>query len=246
MKKRMLGSLLAAMFVVGLMAPAAFAEVDGVAVFTGTANVGKSFNPACTKLAGTATGIGLPLVPAPNQDVHTWDLTGAQFDFVGKTRGGVGQYHGGFHVCGWMDGPLPGLIGASCLSTKGYHGRGQATGTNVNPPGDQFKIKLYNVGWKLAVGAILPVTGNYQMYEADGVTKKTTKTTGSIYALVGAAPVNVPDDCLNQPAQNFTIAGAALLAQDGVDHGKAQPPAPMRKKCADGMPNSCPDPGPGK
>ena len=227
MRKRLFGSFLAALFVVGLLAPAALADVNGVAVFSGTADVGDAFGEGgCNKAGGEATGQGLFLDPALNSNPHTWDLE-TTFTYVGTPSGQPDT--GTFHVCGWMQGTVAPL-GASCATTKGYHGVGRATGAT-------FDIKLFNVGWKAAAGNVLPVTGNYRVYSS-GNTKDVTKLIGNIVATVEVAPTNVPDGCLTAAAEHFTTVGEAVLIQNGQSKAKTDP-----KKCTNEEGTVC---GPGE
>lgn len=244
MKKRILGGLLAALFIVGLMAPAASASVNGVAVFEGVADVGTNFSPPCTKDGGTASGTGLEVVPSSAP--HTWSLS-APFNFVGSSQNATpGLYTGDFDVCGWMAGPLgQNIVGASCTTTKGYGGQGLATAGPI-------KIKLFNIGWKAAVGSLLIVNGNYQEYASNG-TKKAKF--GTILAVVGASPLAVPPavppvPCLpGSPAEEFTIVGAAVLLNGGPMLNKENSPIldPLDSKACNksgtgGSAHGCPTP----
>lgn len=243
MKKRLLGSLLAALFVMSLMAPAALAEVNGVAVFQGVADVGNDFADGCDKDGGTATGVGIGLLPS---GTHTWSLE-TSFDFAGTGQDGAGVYRGLFEVCGWMDDTVDQVGGAACATTKGYYGRGYAHAANVLDPADDFGLKIYNIGWKAAAGAVLTITGNYQVLQdpADPHGAKKTKQEGTILAVVTAAPTDPPEElpCVLTTAEDFTVVGEAELVQDGG----TLPEKAAGKPCAtkDDSPNTICAPGPG-
>lgn len=251
MKKRLVGGLATVLMLMGLLAPGASADVNGVALFQGgVADVGDDFAPPCTKQAGTAVGEGLGIDPTTMEN-HTWSLD-SPFTFLGTSQDGPDLYTGTFHVCGWMTAPL-GLkppLGATCLSTKGHHGRGKATAMGTLIPTNELAIKLYNVGWKMAVGPLLVVTGDYQELDSKSTKGKKDKH-GSIVALVLASPTpDNPTGCVEGDQIDFTIVGAAALVNDGstntIDFGKPGPiyPTLSPKKCV-GEPE-CPEPGPGK
>lgn len=245
MRSRLIGGMLAAMLLVGLLAPAAYADATGVAAFLGTAAVGDDFAPDCTKTAGTPVGKGLGSDPLAQKN-NTWTLD-APFDYIGTSWSdpdGIDLYSGIFHVCGWMTAPLnlKPPLGATCGSTKGMHGRGNAFATAGSKV---LSLKLYDIGWKLAVGPILPVTGSYQEYAPTGVKKPKF---GNIVALVGAAPTDDnPTGCLDNTQTTFSIAGVAALVNGAhfpggnPDKGKYD-----TKKCSGEPGEICPAPGPGK
>lgn len=239
MKKRLLGGLLAAMLLVGVMAPAANAGVIGVAAFTGTAAVGQNFNGDCNKTNPAAPqGKGLGIDPTEMKNSVFRLVT--DFTFVGAdlNEGVGGVYQGTFNVCGWLTAPLnlKPPLGASCISTKGHHGVGEAHANSLVPPGADIDFKLFNIGWKASAGPIIPVTGNYQQYDENNVKKNKL---GNVVALVTVGPdpadPTFPIGCLSNQQSLFLTSGVAELSQPAVDFGKPGPVYPEingPKKCA--------------
>jgi len=250
MKKRILGGLLAAMVVLGVLAPAASADVNGVAAFLGTAQVGDSFSETCTKKdsAVTGKGLGLPVDPnAPTNGLthknNTWRLE-TSFTFAGLTQDGGDVYDGIFHACGYLGAPLnqKPIVGATCVSTKGQHGIGQADARGLVDTTKELHVKLYNISWKAALGGTLLITGNYQ--ELDHSKAKKDKH-GILYAIVQAQPDDSnPTGCLTNEQTTFDVEGVAELTNLAFfDKGKYDDGPFGPKKCAGGP---CPAPGPQK
>lgn len=250
MMKQLIGGLAAATLMLSVLAPAAFAAVEGVAVFEGTAAVGDSFTPACTKGAGMATGkgLGLPTDPATAPDLthknNTWSLS-TDFAFVGWSQDGKDVYLGTFQAWGYLGAPLnqQDVVGATCVSTKGQHGVGSADAVGTVDPDRELHIKLFNIGWKAALGGTLLITGNYQELGGEGGPKKDKM--GTILAVVQAQPDDAnPIGCVDNTQTAFDVEGAATLLNTETDAGKHDDdPVFGEKKCAGGP---CPEPGPGK
>lgn len=246
MTKPLLGGLLALLLVIGPLAPAAMADVNGVAAFDGWLRVGDGFNGECSKNNyPDVRGPGLVLLPVFQQDVRMWRFD-ATFEFVGASHAArpAGLYSGLLWACGWMDGPLPGLTGPACLAGTAYHGRGGAYAYNALSS-DDFALKLFDVSWQLTAGAVVPLLANYQVYDGSGPAKN-EKAGGSFYALMHASPVEMPEGCLFYEAMDHIILGAAAFVHDNRDNRMADPPPPMNKMCANQDDTACPQPGPGK
>lgn len=247
MKKRLLGGLLAAMVILGVLAPAASAAVDGVAAFVGTAAVGDSFSSTCTKTSSAVTGkgLGLPVEgdpPAVTHKNNVWNLS-TDFNFLGKSQHGADLFVGGFHACGYLGAPLnlKTVVGATCVSTKGQHGIGEAHAVGTADPTKKLDLKIYNVGWKAALGGTLFITGNYQELTPTGAKKAKH---GILYAVVQAQPDDAnPLGCLDNTQTTFDVEGVAELTNVFFDKGKYDDSPFGPKKCAGGP---CPTPGPRK
>lgn len=260
MRTRSLVAALLATLMVGSLAAPAVASTAGVASFTGTASVGHWFRSAapCDKDGtGVVEGEGLyfPLVVERDRS-GVWSLN-TVFSFTGQSRGTMlsGPVGGFLDVCGQLDREAAGL-GAACGASKGFAGRGRA---REDAASRQVDLKLYDVGWKEAVGGVLPVVGGYEEYGTDTVTKGKS---GSFVALVRVAPGSLAEadegvrDCAGLDGRNgakeFAAAGSAVFLPAGVDLGKG----PSGKQCREDGPadktaepppvTSCPTPGPGK
>lgn len=260
MKKRLLGSLLAAMLVLGILAPAASADTIGSGVFgPGTADVGKFFaaNDPCDK-SGLASvqGEGLYLPGTPEDMARrgegVWQLS-STFTFVGQSQFGSGVSSGTFNVCGRLESmveneAVPAAeIGASCGPSKGFEGKGLATS-------DLVHVKLYNVGWKAVAGNVIPVVGNYQDLQDDDATKKNKH--GNLLALVNVAPADENETLActgleGNGAKHFAVAGTFSLYQPFSDKGKydtwkdCKADGPKDKNAKPGY-TDCKGPGPQK
>jgi hypothetical protein len=248
MKKRILGGLLAAMLILGVLAPAAMADVNGIAFFQGTARVGADFASTCNKTGGVPTGKGLGTLSITENKNNAWSLA-APFTFVGTTQDGPGVYEGRFNACGYLTAPLnaPAPVGASCASTKGHHGIGQATAESTEPLGQKLNIKLFDINWKAAIGGTLLISGSYQE-RGDNNVKKAKY--GILYAVVQVAPdqSNLLG-CLDKTQTAFTTIGTADLVNTGathVDKGKPNSGLPFGTKECGKSGGTCPAPGPRK
>lgn len=260
MKKRILGGLLAAMLLLGVLAPAAAASTSGAGAFIGTATVGKWFttgNPCDKSGDADVAGPGLWL-PGTPQDLArraegVWALS-TRFDMVGASQGTTGAYAGFFDVCGYLESMVDAAgqeVGASCGPSKGFHGKGRARSDD-----GLLDIKLYNIGWKAVVGNVIPVYGEYQDYLI-GSGQKGKK--GIVYAIVMANPDDAsPTDCVDGPygEQEFDITGTFDLTNAENDKGKPNDDVLRDKQCkGDGPDNKdgpkpnpvpCKTPGPQK
>jgi len=282
MKKKLLGGLLAAMLLVGVMAPAAFADVEGAGVFDGTAKVGKWFraNAPCTKDGiGEPEGPGLyfPVIQTVKERraEGVWRF-GTTLAMVGSydpaSTDDDGVFTGVFNVCGRLESMVDASgqeVGAACGPSKGFEGKGYAEGVDEDGV-VQFRLKLFDIGWKAVVGGVIPVTGSYQEYTDSTRAVKGKK--GSVYAIVNAAPANEIEiqRCANlhpdgNGAKDFRVTGVFDLINTYYDKGKGSPgsilPEPPRengKSCKDDGPKDkagpkpdvgpeyCKDPGPQK
>ncbi|HWH31272.1 MAG TPA: hypothetical protein VNU01_01230 [Egibacteraceae bacterium] len=158
---------------VGIM-PAAADEprAPDAGVFQGTAQVGKSGD--CDNEGGahnvTGGGIGAPVVNGPKNAQYSINAP----DSVVSVSYGVGS----LRLCGFLTGPL-GIkkvvvddakatsendltvpVGASCVSTKGWGGKGKATFNSVLGEPATTVIYISNLGWKATVGGTFLVTAD--------------------------------------------------------------------------------------
>lgn len=234
MKRRrsLLTTMVIAAMLLGMFAVPASAKNSYVGTLVaGNATVGKWFGDGpgedCTKdTADTATpgGKGLYLVGTPLDKARerhgVWQISAPITYWTDKGEMGMGM----LHACGWLDaimvpdanpdtnGRFDG-IGAACGASKGFGGRGwveDATGMKL--------VKLSDLGWKNAVGGLLPVNGNFTEYDPDG--SKNGKT-GAVKAEIQATGGNLSTDCLGltnvdangkaNGAQNFFVNGTFEL-----------------------------------
>jgi len=157
---RMVAVALAAVTFASMLAAPAKADIgdSGLILITGNATVGKNFKPTapCTKQGlGEPQGKGL-VFPAPvgskaNNKEAVYSLVTMVTIISGSAP--VGSPNGTLNVCGRIKANAAG-IGASCLSSSGWGGLGKLISSRT--------YKLYNVGWRSAVGGVLPVDGNYR------------------------------------------------------------------------------------
>lgn len=205
MKIRAFGMLLALAMVLGLAAVPAGANPTGVShvgVFTGDAAIGKTETDPCDN-SGVSTvaggSLGLPALNGAGKHLLYWSISnGAAVDFP--------LLQGTVALCGKLTDPadLP-LGGASCISTKGYDGKGKASFAG----GD---IWLSNIGWKNALGGTLLVQG----HAGSGKGSKTDWLIAIVQ--VGVNDIACAEKTVNssKPDGSFKVAAAYTIIANGA------------------------------
>lgn len=234
MRSKFVLALVGALFV-GLMSLPASANTNEAGVFTGLADVGKTFLSAddCDK-SGQATVVGRGLYVVGSANDLTRERQGAWHLETVTSTGTV------LEACGWL-GPLDGTVvvkdpepfgdrtngvGPACGASKGHNGMGEMR----NAAGTPLR-KLFDLGWKNAVGGLLPVTGHYQEYSPSGSNTKGKK--GTVAAQVVAQG---GQRCLDPDgAQQFEVVGAYELVN--VNTSQFQAPKIQRKQCKETDPD---------
>lgn len=203
--RTMLGLLVVAVLVLPAM-PAA-ADTTGTGTFSGNMAIGKWFASTCNKdgvgdptgrglyMKGTTTIPGVANGDDTREEDGVWRLTGTG-NATGNNQGGAFAGTLALALCGHL-GPIvdPGPnrfdgIGANCLLHKGHHGKGVATFANGQ------MVKLYDVGWKIAVGGWVPFTGRYQEYVDDSSNPNTAQKKQKFGTVVGLALLQGGAGCL--------------------------------------------------
>ena len=209
MKLKATGLFLAIAMLVGMVAlPAAANTVgDHVGVFQAEARVGKigSCNQDGT---GSATGGGIGLLPElpPNRGKNAWFTisNGAVTDL--SSDGGLQT--GVANLCGRLTAPLYPVvdlkdegIGATCLATKGWGGKGKAVIGS-----EELWIK--NLGWKITVGGTFLVTGDVS--NSSDKSKKVDLLLAQVQALSEGAAIGCANKTLvgKTGSQPFIVAAA--------------------------------------
>lgn len=215
MRIRAFAAVVAAVMMVSLVAPAAFANTvpPSVGTVQGTATVGKTrtfCNNNGTSDVGGA-GLGLPLVSKAKNAYYKFGgavnlitaqapnvILGARLDVCGDL-GPILPQVGSIDPVRQKNPPPPPGIGAACGASRGTNGKGKLVGGGIT-------VWLKHLGWASAIGGVLPITGRAYTDatgSADGKPKSNDPAGGSqIVALInarGAAPCATKADMLNPP-----------------------------------------------
>lgn len=238
-------------------------------MMTGVVEVGKWFATPCDKRGtGDPTGLGLyevgtDLIPElfgghTREEDGTWRLSTFGTS-VATTQSG---FHAGtfrFDVCGWLSAVFDPdrsernsqfAIGASCGTSKAHDGQGNMQFDNGE------RLKLFDFGWKAAVGGWLPITGRYQEFADDSADPQTAAKKDKFGQILGFGGMQGGPACssLNTaPTNNGN--GAQLFAffavmelVNGVsaDAKDVDPLVGGPKRCKGVGPPATPDPWTGR
>lgn len=273
---RMTIGMIAALLLVATLAGPAAALGNAVGAFDGVAQVGKWFDTSvdtdgCDKngfAIPTGRGLYFPGVDGqklPDQSYGEGTVPRREnngvFAFqsstlvaVGQSQAGDGVFTGFVNVCGYLS-HVPNTLakkenrhsglGAACGASKGHHGKGLAHIVNV-ATGAVADLKLYDIGWKAAVGGALPILGGYQEYHPTKPVKK--DKFGTIMGVVNARGGAL--DCAGEAnngngAQSFAVDGEFELINGNDTHWNEVSPKPKenggdlgddRKRCKGSAP----------
>lgn len=221
MKLKVTGILMViAMLLMALPAGAATGAGEDVGVFFGEALVGKQ--GTCNNLGGlhdvTGGGIGAPLLNGPKNAVYSIN---APASVISPLYG-----EGSLRLCGRLTAPLheaagtgtpdTKILGASCVSTKGWDGQGRA-----EFPSTGRVVYLSNLGWKATVGGTFLVTadiggdkGKKQDLLVAAVQALSNGAVLGCLAKLQQAPPIGSDDKDSMSPDPFTVAAAYTIIPD--------------------------------
>jgi len=203
MRARLLGVGIAAMLMLSVLAPMAYAQNDLGTIGPANATVGEKID--CKKAGGvTPTGRGLTYPSPKDVQPHTANKD-RSYRFVGPITS-IGFGNGTIDVCGHITSVAG--VGPRCFMSKGYGGRGFARFPGAT-------VKLSNITWKVSGVGTLPITGRADLWDGANKSKESR-----IYSIVQAQGGAI--DCANgwpqlgtdkpQGTTNFQVFGVYAIA----------------------------------